>query len=246
MSELVTRIDQEGLATLCLNRPEKLNALSGALFLELDAHLQALAAATDRIGAVVVRGAGKCFSVGLDLKDAAEPQQVITPLQRSQVVDRLSRLPQPVIAAVHGFCYTGALELALAADMILASESAAFADTHAKWGLTPAWGMSQRLPRRIGRGQASRMMFTGANIGGAEALAIGLADLCVPSDRLDSELAALSSVIIANSWFSHQANKRLMTETDGLPLSAGLAHEFFYRAGRAPDFAERVAKFTRK
>ena len=77
------------------------------------------------------------------------------------MIDRLGRLPQPVIAAVHGVCFTGGLELALACDFILADATARFADTHGKWGLVGAWGMSQRLPRRIGVPAAKRMMMTG-------------------------------------------------------------------------------------
>jgi enoyl-CoA hydratase len=246
MSELVTRVDMDGLATLTLNRPEKLNAFNNALLLELDAHLAAIAAATDSVGAVVLRGAGKCFSVGLDLSVATSGRQTITPLQMSQIVERLANLPQPLIAAVHGHCYTGALEFALAADVIVAAESAKFADTHAKWGLTPAWGMSQRLPRRIGRGHASRMMFTGTIVNATEALDIGLVELCTPDDRFEVELTAFTAAIVANSWFSHRGNKRLMLDSDGLPLAAGFAHEFFRRLGRAPDFDERVARFSKR
>jgi enoyl-CoA hydratase len=246
MTNLVTRADTDGLATITLNRPEKLNALTGTLFLELDAHLTSIAESTDSIGAVVIRGAGKCFSVGLDLNDAAEGRIAVTPLQLSQIVDRLANVPQPVIAAVHGYCYTGALELALAADVIACADSAQFADTHAKWGLTPAWGLSQRLPRRVGRGQASRMMFTCKTVGAAEALAMGLADICVETASFDAEVAALAASVLNNSWFSHRGNKQLMTETDGLPLAAGLAQEFFRRPGRSPDFADRVARFSKR
>jgi enoyl-CoA hydratase len=246
MTELILRGDSDGVTTLTLNRPDKLNALNGALFLELDAHLSSIEASTDSVGAVVIRGSGKCFSAGLDLNDAARGVQTVTPLFQSRTVDRLSRLPQPVIAAVHGHCYTGALEVALAADLIFAAESAKFGDTHAKWGLTPAWGMSQRLPRRVGFGQASRMMFTCTPVSAREALSIGLADVCVADDRFEHELDAFLKSIVANSWFSLRGNKQLMIETDGLPLSAGLAHEFYRRGGRAPDFEARVASFSQK
>jgi enoyl-CoA hydratase len=246
VTELVRRSDSAGLATLTLNRPEKLNALNGEIFLQLDAHLTDIETNVEGVGALVIRGAGRCFSAGLDLEEAKSGIQAVTSLFQSRTVDRLARLPQPVIAAVHGHCYTGALELALAADVIFAAESAKFADTHARWGLTPAWGMSQRLPRRVGRGHASRMMFSGVSVAAREALAIGLVDICVADDRFELELAAFAGAIVANSWFSHRANKRLMIETDGLPLSAGLAQEFFRRAGRAPDFDERVARFTKR
>jgi enoyl-CoA hydratase/carnithine racemase len=244
MTDLVQRHDTGGVTTLTLNRPDKLNALTGAMFLELDAHLAAIEADTDRVGAVVLRGAGKCFSAGLDLAEAAGGTQTVTALFQARTIDRLSTLPQPLIAAVHGHCYTGALEVALAADILFASKSAKFGDTHAKWGLTPAWGMSQRLPRRVGRGHASRMMFTAIPVSAREALAIGLIDVCAPDERFDEDLSAFVAAIVANSWFSLRSNKRLMLDTDGLPLSAGLSHEFFRRPGRAPDFQQRVARFT--
>jgi enoyl-CoA hydratase/carnithine racemase len=246
MNDLILRQDADGIATLTLNRGSKLNALNSDMFIALDAELQAIEAAIDTIGVVVIRGAGKGFSAGLDLADATSGGAKVTPIFQSRTIARVARLPQPVIAAVHGLCYTGALELALAADIILATETTSFADTHGKWGLTPAWGMSQRLPRRVGRGQASRMMFSGMTIAGPEALAIGLVDLCVPEARFDEELAALAGAIAANSWFSNRENKRLMQDTEGLPLSAGLAHEFFRRPGRAPDFEERVQRFTKR
>jgi enoyl-CoA hydratase len=246
MTDLIQRSDSGGVTTLTLNRPDKLNALNGALFLELDAHLASFETNVDSVGVVVIRGSGKCFSAGLDLNDAASGVQAVTPLFQSRTIDRLARLPQPVIAAVHGHCYTGALEVTLAADLIFAAESAMFGDTHAKWGLTPAWGMSQRLPRRVGRGQASRMMFTCKPVSAREALSIGLADVCVADDRFEGEVDVLSKSIVANSWFSLRGNKQLMTETDGLPLSAGLAQEFFRRGGRAPDFEARVAAFSKR
>jgi len=241
MSDLVLRTDRDGLATLTLNQPDKLNALSGALFAALDAHLARIETELDTVGAVVLRGAGKCFCAGFDLAEAADPRSDL--MVMSHTVARLGRLPQPVIAAIHGYCMTGGLELALAADILFAAESATFADTHGKWGLTPGWGMSQRLPRRVGHGQAARMMFTSARVPAGEALAIGLVDICVADERFEDELGALTAPILANSWYSHRFNKKLMLETDGLPLRAGLAHEVFNRGGPAPDSAARIAGF---
>ena len=147
---------------------------------------------------------------------------------------------------MHGHCYTGALELALAGDIIFAAESAKFADTHAKWALTPVWGLSQRLPRRVGTYKAREMMFTCATYSGAQALAMGLANICVADEVFDAELEAFARGILANSWFSNRANKRLLVETDGLPLEAGLAHEVFRGAGRGPDMEERIGRFGAK
>jgi enoyl-CoA hydratase/carnithine racemase len=151
-----------------------------------------------------------------------------------------------VISAVHGHCYTGALELALAGDIVFAAEGARFADTHAKWALTPVWGLSQRLPRRVGTYRAREMMFTCRTVMGLEALSLGLADFCVADTEFDARLDALADMILANSWFSHRANKRLVRETDGLPIGAGLSHEIYRGEGRGPDMAERIAGFQSK
>ena len=246
MTELVLRSDRDGCATLTLNRPDKLNALNVALFEALEAHVHDLERQTDRVGLVIVRGAGRCFSAGHDLGDIGTGEVLPRPNYQSHVIERLADLPQPVIAAVHGHCYTGALELALVGDLIVAAESAKFADTHAKWALTPVWGLSQRLPRRVGTYKAREMMVTCRTYTGREAEAFGLANLCVPDAQFDAELERLSAQILANSWFSHRANKRLLRETDGLPLPAGLAHEVFRGEGRGPDMHERIAAFKAK
>jgi enoyl-CoA hydratase/carnithine racemase len=244
MTELVLRSDRGGVAELTLNRPEKLNALNVALFEALESHVADLEAAP--AGVVVLRGAGRCFSAGHDLGDIATGERLPRPNYQSHVIERLANLPVPVIAAVHGHCYTGALELALVGDIILAAESAKFADTHAKWALTPVWGLSQRLPRRVGTYKAREMMFTCRTYSGRQAEAMGLANVCVPDGEFEAAITALTIEILANSSFSHAANKRLLTQTDGLPIDAGLAHEIYHGEGRGPDMAERIASFTKK
>lgn len=246
MSGLVLREDHDGLTTLTLNRPEKLNSLNVEMFVELRAHVDRIANETDRIGLVIVRGAGKCFSAGHDLADIAKGERPPKPNFQSDTIEHLANLQQPVISAVHGHCYTGALELALAADLIVAAESAKFADTHARWALTPIWGMSQRLPRRVGVSKAREMMLTCRTYSGAEAAAMGLANICVLDNSFDRELSTLAATILANSWFSHRANKRLLLETDGLPLGAGLSHEVYRNAGVGPDMRERIDAFNNK
>ena len=121
MSELVTRKDDNGLCWLTLNRPDKLNALTVGMFAELREHVIALRK-DDTVGCVILRGAGKCFSAGHDLGDIAEGEEVPSRGWHSETLRLMEKLPKPVIAAVHGHCYTGALEVALAADFILAAE----------------------------------------------------------------------------------------------------------------------------
>jgi len=246
MQDLVLREDRDGLATLTLNRPDKLNALTVALFARLRSHLESIARETDRIGLVILRGAGRCFSAGHDLADIAQGEAPPRPSFQADTIEMLASLPQPVVCAVHGHCYTGALELALAGDLIVASESARFADTHSRWALTPVWGMSQRLPRRVGVAKAREMMFTARTYTGAEAAAMGLANACVPDERFDAALDELAGAILANSWFSHRANKRLLAETEGLPLRAGLSHEIHRTEGRGPDMERRIAAFMNR
>lgn len=246
MGELVLREDRDGAAILTLNRPDKLNALNLELFAELDAHADALKGETETVGLVILKGAGRCFSAGHDLGDIAAGERPPRPNFQASVIEKLSDLPQPVICAVHGHCYTGGLELALCGDIIFAAEGAKFADTHAKWALTPVWGLSQRLPRRVGTYKAREMMFTCRTYSGREAETIGLANVCVPDAEFESALEAYAAGILSQSWFSHRANKRLLRDTDGLPLGAGLAHEVFRGEGRGPDMEARIAGFQSK
>jgi enoyl-CoA hydratase len=246
MSDLVTRTDEDGLCTLTLNRPDKLNALNVPMFVELRAHVDNLAKQTETVGCVVLRGAGRAFSAGHDLKDIRSGEAPPHPHFQGETVARLSNLPQPVIVAVHGYCYTGALELALAGDLLIASESARFADTHSRWGLTPIWGMSQRLPRRVGAAKAKEMMLTGRVYTGEEAAAMGLANLCVPDERFDEEVERLARSVLHNSWLSNRVNKRLVDASDGMALIDGLRYEIENSPGATPDAQERVAQFGSK
>ena len=245
MSELVVRRDVEGLATLTLNRPDKLNALTVGMFKELRQHVLDLKR-DDSIGCVVLRGAGKCFSAGHDLADISTGEAVPSRGWHSETLRLMEKLPKPVIAAVHGHCYTGALEVALAADFILASANARFGDTHSKWALTPVWGMSQRLPRRVGISTAKRLMFTSEMFSAEEAFRIGLADYLVADEEFDSEVEKLAREILANSWFTHAANKRLLEATDASPMDAGLQWEVMETEGLGPDMRERISAFSKK
>jgi len=148
-----------------------------------------------------------------------------------------------VISAVQGHCSTGALELALAADLVVAAASAQFSDAYARWGLTPVWGLSLRLPHRVGTAKASEMMFTCRNYSGAAAHAMHLANFCFPDDRFEAELARLAEDILANSWYANQVNKRALMASDGLTLKSAHALELFKNEGLAPDAQKRIARF---
>jgi len=247
MSNLVRRENSGGVATLTLNRPEKLNALSKDMFEALDEHADALARETKKIGLVILRGAGAHFSAGYDMNEVLEHVKArAKPHFHSEVIQKIANLPQTVISAVQGYCSTGGMELALAADLIVASESAQFSDVYARWGLTPVWGLSLRLAHRIGTAKASEMMFTCRSYSGRQAEAMHLANFCFPDDRFDTELAALSADILNNSWYANQVNKRALIEIDGLSLHEAHGLEMFKNEGLAPDAQQRVAKFLTK
>jgi len=244
MNQLVLRVNHAGAAVLTLNRPEKLNALSKDLVEALEDHLDALARETKSIGLVILRGAGGNFSSGHDMSEVlAQVKAHAKPHHFVEVIDKLANLPQPVIAAVQGHCSTGAMELALAGDLIVASESARFCDAYARWGLTPIWGLSLRLPHRIGTAKASEMMFTCRTYSGREAQEMHLVNFCYPDAEFEAQLAALAHDILANAWYSNQVDKRALLESDGLTLHDAHALNLFKNEGLAPDAAQRVAKF---
>ena len=247
MNSLVLRQNDHGVATLTLNRPEKLNALTKDVFEALEEHVNALGREAKKIGLVVLRGAGANFSAGYDMNEVLEYVKAhAKPHFHSEVIEKLANLPQPVISAVQGQCSTGALELALAADLIVATESAQFSDVYARWGLTPIWGLSLRLPHRVGTAKASEMMFTCRTYSGVQAHDMHLVNFCYPDDRFDVELERLSADILANSWYSNQLSKRALMESDSLSLHDSHALELFKNEGLAPDAAQRVAKFFKR
>lgn len=230
LSDLVTRSDDDGIATITLNRPEKRNAINRDLFRQFRRFIRDLESDSS-IGVVIVTGAGDHFCAGHDLTAPPHADALGWLRQELLILERLSKLRQPVIAKVRGTCFTGGLELALSADFIIAGESARFADTHGKWGLVPGWGMSQRLPRRVGQAKALEMMLTCQPYSGVQAAAMGLANACVPDAELDAHVDALARTILANSWHSNAENKRLIYDTDGMTLPSGLNHELIRNAG---------------
>jgi enoyl-CoA hydratase len=243
MLDRIIREDKGGLCTLTLNRPDKMNALDTGSFEALDAHLAALEK-DEGIGCVVLRATGRAFCAGADLK--AMSSAPVPPTFKPGVIERLGLLPQPVVAAVHGVCFTGGLELALACDFILADRTARVADTDGKWGLVGQWGITQRLPRRIGVAAAKRMMMTACVVDAEEAKAIGIVDLLAPEGELDQLVQSFTGQVLENSWHTNFAVKRLIRETERMTLAEGLSHEFARHPGFAPDYQERIDRFSKR
>lgn len=235
----------DGLTTLTLNRPDKLNAMNVPAFVALREHVDAIAADSS-VGCVVLEGAGRSFCAGHDLDSIAEgehpPAKNFTP----ETIDALESLPQPVVGKLHGHCFTGGLELALACDILIAADDTKLGDTHGQWGLVPIWGMSVRLPERVGMSRAKQLMFTSRRFSGAEAAEMGLVDQAVPADQLDATVDALVAEILANSWGTNRIDKQLLADSGERTRTEMLLHERSSPHGHPDDMAARMSGVANK
>jgi len=238
-AQLVLRADVGGVATLTLNRPEKLNALTPGVFVRLRQHLTDIRD-DESVRCVVLAGAGRSFCAGHDLGTIADHEPVPSEHFEPETVDALEQLPQPTIARLHGHCFTGGLELALACDILIAAESTTLGDTHGQWGLVPIWGMSVRLPERVGRSTAKELMFTSRRVSATDAATIGLVDRCVPDNDLDIALDELTAEIAKNSPGTNRIVKRLIADRAERSRREALLHERDLPHGRPDDMAERM------
>jgi enoyl-CoA hydratase len=242
---LVNREDKDGVATLTLNRPDKLNAINIPLMVDLRAHLDDLAG-DESVGCVVLTGAGRSFCAGHDLQTIATAERAPSRHFEPETIDAIEQLAQPTIAKIRGHCFTGGLELALACDLLIASDDAQLGDTHGQWGLVPIWGMSVRLPERIGRSRAKELMFTSRRIPATQAAEIGLVDrVCAASD-LDATVADLAAEITANSWGTNRIDKALLRANAERSRSDALLIERTAPYGFPKDRKERMAGGKKK
>jgi enoyl-CoA hydratase len=221
---------EEGIARITLNRPQSLNAITPAMLDELN---DALLEAANNVNAkvIVITGAGKAFCAGVDLKSLGERKLVngrvgdVLDIPGQALSETIRTMPKVIIALVNGYCFTGALELVLACDLAIASETARIGDTHAKWGIRPTWGMSARLPRHVGFLKAREMSFTADAISGKEAEHIGLVNLAVPLDQLENALKNVAQKIMGNSEQVIAAYKQLYNAGESLSLNESLELE---------------------
>lgn len=183
---------QDRIRTLILNRPQSRNALSGAL---REAVFSALADADadDDVDVLILTGADPVFCAGLDLKEFGESTAL------TDISPQWPPMTKPVIGAVNGAAVTGGLELALYCDVLIASDQARFADTHARVGLLPSWGLSVRLPQKVGVGLARRMSLTGDYLSAADALRAGLVTEVVPHAELLPAAQRVAASIVGNN-----------------------------------------------
>ncbi len=218
----------DGIATLTLNRPEVMNALNFDIVRSLDEHLQTMRF-DPRIRVVVITGAGeKAFCAGADLKERAtlSPEQVKAFLfLLRRVFEEIEQYTKPVIAAVNGVAFGGGLEMALAADIRLAAESAVVGLTETRLAIIPGGGGTQRLPRLIGAGKAKELIFTGRRINAAEALSIGLVNQVWAPDQLQRAALELAADICQGGPIAVQQAKYAINAGLESDLHTGLAIE---------------------
>jgi enoyl-CoA hydratase/carnithine racemase len=244
-------IERRGeVMTLTLNRPEVLNAIDEAVLEGLAEGVES-AAGDDGVQALVITGAGRAFSAGVDLgmlgNSPVENGMVShrLNLRGREITDLVEGMGKPVVAKVNGHCFTGALELVLACDLIYVAEEAKLADTHARWGLRPSWGMSQRLPRRVGLARARELSYTARVFTGREAAEWGLANAAAPAAALDALVEDRLAALVANSAGAIAAYKDLYRAACERGLAAGLDYELS-RQYPIDDTAERLASFARR
>jgi enoyl-CoA hydratase len=198
-----------------LNRPQSRNALSAELRRRFFAALRD-AEADDDVDVVIVTGTDPVFCAGLDLKELGGSSQL------PDISPQWPPMTKPVIGAINGAAVTGGLELALYCDILIASENARFADTHARVGILPTWGLSVRLPQKVGVGLARRMSLTGDYLSAADALRAGLVTEVVPHDELLATARRVAASIVSNNQRAVRALLASYHRIDEAQTNAGL------------------------
>ena len=213
-----------GYAVLMLNRPEKLNALSMELRGELVAAIEELRR-DPAVRVLILTGAGRAFCAGLDLNELSKAESNSARAFDLDAVAALLKFEGPVIGAINGVAATGGFEIAMACDILLASTEAQFVDTHAKVGLLPGWGLSVRLPRRIGLHRAKELAFTARFVSAAEAAEWGLVNRVVPPEELLSQARAMAEQMLAVVPEILVKYKKLLDSGFGKPAGEALVSE---------------------
>ena len=215
------------IATITVNRPEKLNALSARVILELGHAIDEARERAD-VGGVILTGAGRAFVAGGDLAEVEQSTAITARLRARRGQDvfrRFETSPKPTIAAVNGFALGGGCELAMSCHVRIASETAKFGQPEAKVGVVPGYGGTQRLPRLVGKGRALQMLLSGELIDAAEAYRIGLVNRVVAADQLITTATNMLMMILANSLAAVAGCIEAVNAGYDLPLGAGLALE---------------------
>jgi enoyl-CoA hydratase/carnithine racemase len=252
MSECLVVTRAAGYRVLTLNRPDKLNALDPELLKVLRREQEDLSRDPE-CAVVVLRGAGRAFCVGADLQfvksiraDRPAVEEFLSTLH--SVVSGFEALPQVVVAAVHGMVLAGGLELMMGCDIVVAARSCKLGDQHAKFGLVPGGGGTQRLARLVGPLRAKDLILTGRWVMAEEAATMGLITSAVADESFDSEVDSLVESLLEKSATAAAVSKHLVNAGLQLPLQGGLAleveavkHHF-----ESADFAIGLEAFERR
>jgi enoyl-CoA hydratase/3-hydroxyacyl-CoA dehydrogenase len=249
--ETVITEKRDGVQWISLNRPHRMNACNLELVGELSTVIDELE--EDReVRCVVLKGAGdRAFSVGADLTmfTDLDPETAVATAEKGQrMMDKIEASSKPFIAAIHGFCVGGGLEIALACDFRIADESAQLGCPEINLGIIPGWGGTQRLSRVIGLPKAKELVFLGDRISAEEGLRLGLVHKVVPVDKLIEEVEALARRLVAGPPVALRVAKRAMNLGTQFPLEEGLKMEAesFGTLASTEDVVEGISAFFEK
>jgi len=240
MGESIVLVDkQDSIATVTLNRADKLNALNRELRLAFCHAMQELQRDQD-VRVVIITGAGRAFCVGLDLRELGTRASGIHDEGDATFISVIDDMEVPVIGAINGFAITGGFELALACDIMIAAEEAQFADTHARVGVMPGGGMSARLPRAVGIRKAKELSLTGNYISARDAEQMGLVNRVVPRDQLLAAAHEMAAQIASANQTIVRQMKRLydLTTRHSLGEALRIEQEIFREFNREANLAE--------
>jgi|TARA_Y100000991_G_scaffold167378_1_gene129199 enoyl-CoA hydratase len=249
-TDLVLTSTEGGVTTVTMNRPEALNALSAGLRNRLTEVFINLAedSATE---VIVFTGNGRAFTVGLDLKELGGETAAATVVNKD-LGKAMLQVNKPIIGAINGYAITGGFELALMCDFMIASEHAKFADTHARVGVVPGWGLSQRLPRLIGINRAKELSLTGNFLDAETAYAWGLVNRVVAADELLATAQQLAKDIVSTEPVTRNAMRHIMDAgwhtslTEGLVIERDANREHAKTEVRAEKVAARRAQIQQR
>lgn len=238
MSDVLTIDRKDGIATFTLNRPDAMNALSRELRAALAGAFRDVVDDAET-GVVILTGAGRAFTAGLDLKELGSGAERVSRAAGSgddeaesvDVVRAMEACDRPIIGAINGFAVTGGFEIALACDVLFASSEARFADTHARVGIMPGWGLSQKLSRVVGIFRAKEISLTGNFVSAEQALAWGLVNRVVAPEELIPSCEALARDMLSCDPLTLRGYKRVID--DGFAESYGVGRRIERDANRA-------------
>lgn len=247
---LLFEVDDDGVALITINRPDKLNALNVDVMNELEEAFEAVRS-DESIRGVILTGAGdRSFVAGADIGqfkdlDALEGHRFA--LRGQAVFNLIEETPKPVIAAINGFALGGGSELALACHLRIAAANAVFGQPEVSLGIIPGYGATQRLPRIVGRGVATELILTGSQINAARAFEIGLVNRVVSRSELLNEARSMLLSITSKAPMAVAMALEALRTSD-LPLRQGLRHEaaLFGNACATEDFREGAAAFLER